>query len=241
MEDAARRSDVVLSFEGGRVNTAVVARRSSSSWHLVVEARTGHSSRVFSEDLGYGAIYEAARIVNAFRENLKGEEYLTFNASLIAGGTTAEMQKSEASAWGKGNIIPAIVHARGDLRTLSLEQRARAKSNMTEIVNTWNLPHTTASIRFSDSYPPMSPTPENYDLLAQLSHVSEDLGFGAVEAFDPGARGAGDISFVAPLLPGLDGLGVRGHKAHAEGEYMEIDSLVRQTQRTALLVYRLTR
>jgi glutamate carboxypeptidase len=241
MKDAARRSDVVLSFEGGRANTAVVARRSSSSWHMVVESPTGHSSRVFSDELGDGAIYEAARILNAFRENMKGEKYLTFNVSLIAGGTTAEMQKSQASAWGKSNIVPAIVRVRGDLRVLSLEQLERAKSNMTDIVNSWNLPNTTASIEFSDSYPPMSPTPENYELLAQLSQVSEDLGYGAVDPFDPGARGAGDISFVAPLLPGLDGLGVRGHKSHAEGEHMEIDSLVRQTQRAALLIYRLTR
>ena len=241
MEEAARRSDAVLSFEGGRANTAVVARRSSSSWRLVVESRSGHSSRVFSEDLGYGAIYEVARILNAFREHLKGEKYLTFNASMIAGGTTAEMQKSKASSWGKSNIIPAIAYARGDLRVLSLEQRDRAKSNMSSIVNSFNLPHTNASIEYSDSYPPMSPTPENYELLAQLSQVSEDLDYGIVEAFDPGSRGAGDISFVAPLLPGLDGLGVRGHKAHAQGEYLEIDSIVRQTQRAALLIYRLTR
>ena len=87
----------------------------------------------------------------------------------------------------------------------------------------------------------MSPSPESRELLAQLSRVSEDLGYGTVEAVDPGSRGAGDISFVAPLLPGLDGLGVGGRNAHAEGEYMEIDSLEMQTQRAALLIYRLTR
>ncbi len=241
MENAARRSDVVLSFEGGRADSAVIARRSSSNWKMVVESPTGHSSRIFDEELGNGAIYEAARILNAFRKNLAGEEYLTFNAALIAGGTTAEMEKSLASAWGKGNIVPAVVHVKGDLRVLSIEQRDRATARMTDIVNNNNLPHTTASIEFEHRYPPMSPSPENHELLAQFSQVSEDLGYGTVEAFDPGARGAGDISFIAPLLPGLDGLGIGGKNAHAVGEYMEIDSLVRQTQRAALLIYRLTR
>ena len=59
---AAERSDVALSFEGGRPGRAVVARRSVGRWTLIVESVTGHSSRVFSEELGYGAIFEAARM-----------------------------------------------------------------------------------------------------------------------------------------------------------------------------------
>ena len=172
---------------------------------------------------------------------LNSSSMLTFNASLIAGGASAEIQNSQASAWGKGNIIPAIVQVHGDLRVLSIEQRDRAEAQMTDIATSYNLPHTSASIEFEHRYPPMAPSEENYDLLALLSQVSEDLGYGKVEAYDPGARGAGDISFVAPLLPGLDGLGVGGRYSHAEGEYMDIDSLVRQTQRAALLIYRLTR
>ena len=87
----------------------------------------------------------------------------------------------------------------------------------------------------------MPPTEGNYNILNQLNQVSLDLGFGVVEAVDPGERGAGDISYIANLLPGLDGLGVSGAKAHAKGEYADLDSLPRQTKRTALLIYRLTR
>jgi glutamate carboxypeptidase len=241
MKAAARRSDVVLSFEGGNGTRAVVARRSSSNWSLRVESPTGHSSRVFSDELGYGANYELARILNAFRETLAGEEYLTFNVALVAGGTTAEIEGTRAEAWGKGNIIPAVALARGDLRVLSIEQLERIEAAMTEIVSTGNLPRTTSKIAFEHRYPPMSPSAENHALLEMLSEVSQDLGYEPVTAHDPGARGAGDISFVAPIIPGLDGLGVNGRNAHAEGEYMNIDSFVPQTQRAALLIYRLTR
>ncbi len=241
MRSAAERSDVALSFEGGRPDRAVVARRSAGRWTLTVESTTGHSSGVFGDERGYGAIYEAARILNAFRENLAGEEYLTFNAALIAGGASAELDKTDARAWGKDNIIPAAATIHGDLRVISQEQLERTKANMRLIAGSFNLPHTSATIEFSDSYPPMSPTPENYALLEELSRISEALGYGPVDAYDPGSRGAGDISFVAPYVPGLDGLGVSGRNSHAEGEFMETASLARQAQRAAILIYRLTR
>jgi glutamate carboxypeptidase len=78
-------------------------------------------------------------------------------------------------------------------------------------------------------------------LLKHLDEVSQDLGFGKIEALDPGERGAGDISYVADLLPGLDGLGATGGNAHARGEYADLESLPRQIKRAALLIYRLTR
>ena len=51
--------------EDGR-QYATVARRSSSGWKLVVEGRQAHSSGIFSERAGSGAIFEASRILNAF-------------------------------------------------------------------------------------------------------------------------------------------------------------------------------
>lgn len=58
-------------------------------------------------------------------------------------------------------------------------------------------------------------------------------------ALDPGARGAGDISFVAPLIDGLDGLGALGGGAHAPGERVNLNALTMQTERAALLLLRL--
>ena len=96
-------------------------------------------------------------------------------------------------------------------------------------------------ITFRDEIPAMSPRPENYELLEVLDRVSQDLGLGKIEPLDPGKRGAGDISFIADLLPGLDGLGATGGKEHAKGEYADLDTLARQTKRAAILIYRLTR
>jgi len=79
-------------------------------------------------------------------------------------------------------------------------------------------------------------------LLKQLDQVSRDLGFGAVDALDPGERGAGDIAYISNIIPGLDGMGIGGgENSHAKGEYARIDTLPMLTKRAAILIYRLTR
>ncbi len=236
----AKRSDLVLSFENGGSNIATVARRGYSDWQIEVTAKTGHSSGIFKESMGSGAIFEAARIVNQFYETLRSEKYLTFNPAIIAGGTEIETKDAALTATGKGNVVPAKVIVRGDLRFISEEQKESARTKMKEIVAR-SLPGTSAKITFRDEMPAMTPTTGNYALLKQLDAVSQDLGFGKIEPLDPGERGAGDISFIANLLPGLDGLGATGGNAHAPGEYADLDTLPRQIKRAALLIYRLTR
>ena len=87
---------------------------------------------------------------------------------------------------------------------LSLKNKENARAKMGYCSR--HLPSTNATITFTDSYPAMGPTKENKALLKQLSDVSEALGFGEVAAYDPGRRGAADISFVADYVKGLDGL-----------------------------------
>ncbi len=237
---AAKRSDLALSFENGGSNIATVARRGSSGWTLEVTAKTGHSGQIFKKDMGSGAIFEAARILNQFYQTLHEEEYLTFNPAIIAGGTEINSSGEAFTAKGKSNVVPAKVVVRGDLRFISEKQKESARAKMREIVAK-SLPGASAKITFSDGIPSMPPTAGNYAILKELDAVSQDLGFGKIEAQDPGERGAGDISYIANLLPSLDGLGATGRNAHASGEYVDLDTLPRQIKRTALLIYRLTR
>ena len=241
MISAAKRSDLALSFEGTIGNTATVGRRGSSSWKLEIDAKTGHSSQIFRESMGNGAIFEASRILNEFRDSLGKEKYLTFNPALIVGGTTVDTKDAAASATGKTNVVPARVVVNGDLRFISEEQKERTRVKMREIVAR-SLPGTTSKITFFDGLPAMTPNEGNYDLLKQLDQVSQDLGFGKVEAVDPGDRGAGDVAFVSNLIPSLDGIGIGGGRnSHAKGETAQIDTLPMLTKRAAILIYRLTR
>ena len=241
MVAAAKKSDLALSFEGAVRNTATVGRRGSSSWRLVVEARTGHSSGIFKPTMGYGAIFEASRILNEFREKLGGEKYLTFNPSLFVGGTTADSKDAVGDATGKTNVVPAKVVVEGDLRFISEQQKEDARTKMREIVAK-NLAGTSATIAFENGIPAMTPVPGNYELLKQLDQVSRDLGFGPVEALDPGDRGAGDIAYISGIIPGLDGIGMGGgQNSHAKGESASLESMPTLIKRAAILIYRLTR
>jgi glutamate carboxypeptidase len=243
---AGRDSDVALEFETGARDSAAeyatVARRSSSGWTLRVRGRTAHSSGVFSEGTGSGAIYEAARILAAFHEELRGEQYLTFNPGMILGGTDVrhEAGESRGTAFGKNNVVAQTAIVTGDIRTLTDEQLQRTRERMRAIVAR-HLPQTQAEIGFSDGYPSMPPTAGNQALLDLLNTVNRDLGTPAMEALDPGRRGAADVSFVAPYVDALAGLGANGSGAHAPGERIDLETLPMQVKRAALLIYRLTR
>ncbi|MBM3411892.1 MAG: M20 family metallopeptidase [Bacteroidetes bacterium] len=238
----AQQHDIALAFEtASGLNTVATARRGASGWKLEVEGKQGHSSGIFG-NAGFGSIYEAARIINSFREQLSKEPNLTFNPGLIIGGAEVayndEAQQGEVA--GKTNIISPRTYANGDLRFLSEEQKENARSVMREIVGQ-SLPSTKSVIHFTDGIPSMPPTEGNTKLANQLSEVSETLGFGKVSPGNPGSRGAGDISYVAKYLDCLDGLGASGRGAHAPGETINLKEYPKLIQRTAVFLYRLTR
>lgn len=239
-------ADVALGFEGASVDEGVdyatVARRSSSDWRLEVSGRQAHSSGVFSEAVGAGAIFEAARILDAFYDEVRGEEYLTFNAGTILGGTIVEydFEQNRGTTFGKTNVVPRKVVVHGGIRTISNEQLARARAAMRGVV-AQHLPHTDASIAFEDGYPAMAPTEGNIRLQEALSAINEALGRGPMPALDPSKRGAADISFVAPYTDALAGMGPIGDGSHTPEESLQLDSLALAAKRAAILIYRLSR
>jgi glutamate carboxypeptidase len=239
--DAAKKSDIALGFETSTgFNYATIARRGSSGWKLEVTGKRAHSSGIFNERVGAGAIFETARILNSFYEELSAEPLLTFNPGVIVGGTTIDYDPSlsKGEAFGKSNVVAQSVIVNGGLRFISEEQKENARIKMREIVNK-NLPVTSAKITFTDSYPSMGPTEGNKNVLDILNTVSLDLGQGKVEAYDPGKRGAADISFVAEYIDGLDGLGTMGTGAHTPDETLNLNTFEALTKRTAVLIYRL--
>lgn len=242
---AGKRADVALGFEGlirdGGADMSSIARRSSESWTVTATGRAGHSSGIFGANAGDGAIYELARIIHRFRTELP-EPNLTFNVGLVAGGeqVTLDDGKIRASANGKTNIIAATAIARGDLRTLSAEQAARVKAKMAAIVAD-HAPKTSATLAFDPGgYPAMAPTDGNRALLVRLNGVNRDLGLPEMAALDPLKRGAADISFVAPHVDSLAGLGAYSTGDHGPEETVDIPSIARQATRAAILMSRLS-
>jgi glutamate carboxypeptidase len=241
--DAAKRADVALNFEGGEKGVAVTSRRGASGWRLTTSGKRNHSSGIFREDVGAGAVYEAARIVNGFYEKLHRQKYLTFNVGAIVGGSDVayDFDANKGTAFGKTNVVAQKAVVDGDLRFISEDQKENARATMRKIVEK-HLPLTGAEIEFIDSYPAMAPTKGNVALLAFYSKMSEDLGFGPVVGNDPAARGAADISFAAPYVKAsMDGLGPIGEGGHTPDESLDLSTLREATERAAILIWRLTR
>src|SRR5260221_11600492 len=197
--DAAKGAQYALGFEDGPGDPrfAVTARRGTSSWKLQVKGKTGHSSQIFRQELGYGANYELARILDGFRRTLAGEEHLTFNSSLVLGGTSVALDEvlSRGSASGQPNATAATAVAMADLRTLSNAQLQHARDTMKAGGADGPLPQTEAAPTFEDGYPPLPPTAGNARLLAAYDRASRDVGSGPVTAVSPDRAGAGGGGF----------------------------------------------
>jgi glutamate carboxypeptidase len=237
-------ADYAIGFEDGDGDpaTAVISRRGASGWTLSVTGTRAHSSLIFQPEYGPGAIYEAARILDEFHDQLSTEENLTFNPGVILGGSTVDYDAMSATgtAFGKSNVISDSVTVVGDIRAVSPEQLEFARQKMREIVAD-HLPMTDATIEFDQGNPPMAPTDGNRRLLEMFSRVSQDLGYGPVEAVHPRNAGAADISHIANEVEmGIDGLGLMGSGAHTLSEAADLRSMGMQTKRVAVLLYRLS-
>jgi glutamate carboxypeptidase len=240
--EAGKNADAALCFEGGvqrgGKDYVSTARRGAASWELTVKAKSGHSGGIFSEGAGDGAIFELSRILAAFHDSLR-EPNMTYSVGLALGGEGIKVDAGgSGSVSGKTNVIPDAALARGDIRALTPDQLARVKDKMQSIVSR-NLPGTQAEIHIEDKYPPMAPTEGNKELFAMLNEANRALGVPAEEELDPMLRGAGDISFVAPYVASLSGLGANGSGAHAPGETVNLSSLPLQSKRAAVLINRL--
>lgn len=105
---------------------------------------------------------------------------------MIVGGNEISFDEEQlkGSMSGKTNIVPKKTIIQGDLRYLTEEQGERVVRKMEAIVSE-SLPQTESVFRFNPGYPPMAPTEGNMKVLEVLSGVSEDMGIGPVEAYDP--------------------------------------------------------
>ncbi len=242
--EAAKAADIALGFEDGAGDpgTAVIARRSSSNWELKVTGIPAHSSQIFTDAVGAGAIYETARIINGFYEALAGETNLTFSPGMVLAGSSVEHNKDMdgGTAFGKGNIVAKEAMVTGDIRAISPDQLSRTQQTMRDIVAKHRA-RTDAEITFGDGYPPLAPTDGNYKLISYFDKVSKDLGFGTVVAVNPRKAGAADISFTAEFVDmAMDGLGLGSSGGHTVNETADPRTIAMQAKRAALLFYRLT-
>ena len=128
--DAGRAADIAIGFENGNNNpaNANISRRGFTGWTLRVKGTPAHSSQVFTDAVGAGAIYELSRILNGFYSRLSKEPLLSINPGMVLGGTTVDFDaaQSRGTAFGKTNVVAE--HARRHRRSACALVRATRSS-----------------------------------------------------------------------------------------------------------------
>ncbi len=238
--DAAKQSDIALGFEFALApDELVVSRRGLSEWFLTATGNAAHSSQIFQPNVGFGAVYEIARVIDALRMELTKTPDITMNVGLLLGGQQVheDIDQGTGTASGRKTIVPPNALAHGDLRFMTKDERDAIEASLQKIT-AQPLSGTHSKVEFQDIMPAMPATNANYALLLQYSAISQQLGGPALKAVAPEERGGADISYIASYVKaGIDGLGPWGSGAHTEHETLEVASLPEATKRAALFIF----
>lgn len=210
----ARLADRVLVLEPamGPAGKLKTARKGVGHFTVDVQGRAAHAG--LEPGKGVSAILEAARVVEAISALDGLEEGISVNVGRIVGGLRA-------------NVVPPFCRAEVDVRVMTMAQAARIEQELFRIAPT--TPGTRLEIRGGISSPPLERTPRNRALWQLARETGARLGLQLEECL---VGGGSDGNTASQYAPTLDGLGPIGDGAHADHEYIELDSLI---ERAALL------
>jgi glutamate carboxypeptidase len=202
IEERARACGAVLvlepSADGGALKTG---RKGCGTFEVAVHGRAAHAG--LEPEKGVNALVEVAHQVLAIADIGRPDLGTTVTPTVAAVGTT-------------DNVVPAEGLITVDVRVESADETARVEAAMAAL--TPIDPAATVEVRGAINRPPM---PESAS--ATLWPLAQQV--------DPGLRGlavggGSDGNFTAAIgVPTLDGLGAVGGGAHADHEYVVVDTM----------------
>ena len=223
IEAEARRARAVFNSEPGRPSGNVVSGRKGGVFmKMEITGKAAHSGGNYAE--GISAIEELARktiALHAITDLAKGT---TVNVGLVSGGQTV----NTVAPWAKCEI---------DLRYVTPPDREDAMSRITRIVETANVPGTSAKLEIAGEFKPLVEGPENKRLFEHYAACAGDLDLKVAGEFTGGCADSGFTSGVG--TPTVCAVGPIGGKAHTPDEFLAVDSIVPRAQTLALAVARL--
>ena len=171
-----------------------------------VDARlTGRASHSgIAPEVGLDANRALAKLILLLDEKIKAYPGMTFNPGVVAGGS-------------KTNIVPPESRLTGEIRTFSNGDLRRFLDGLEEITEIDGV-----RIHFANrcQHPALEPTARNRALYAVARKIMETMEYPLSEGASGGASDGSSLS--AAGIPVLDGIGLKGDGAHAEGEFIHI-------------------
>lgn len=197
------------SADGGALKTG---RKGCGTFDVVVHGRASHAG--LEPEMGVNALVEVAHQVLAINE-----------LGRAAVGTT--VTPTVASVGTADNVVPARGWIKVDVRVESADEKERVEAAMAALRPVD--PDSTIEVSGAVNRPPM---PESAS--ASLMPLAEAIVPG-IEGYAVG--GGSDGNFTAAIgVPTLDGLGAVGGGAHADHEYVVVDTMPDRARLVAGLV-----
>lgn len=208
------------SADGGALKTA---RKGVGTFEVVVHGRASHAG--LEPEKGINSLVAAAELIGRIA---------TFGDPLLATTVTPTM----ATAGTAENVVPAETRVRVDVRIEDPAEQFRLEGAMSDLAAAGSsVPGATVDILGGINRPPMHSSAS-----ASLFPVAEQAAaaVGIIDLRGVGVGGGSDGNFTAALgIPTLDGLGAVGGGAHADHEYVIVDTMVLRTRLLAELIARL--
>jgi len=213
IEAHARGARAAFNAEPGRVSgNLVTSRKGGATFAIDVTGRAAHSGVNHAD--GASAIETLARKVQALHALTDYATGVTANVGLISGGMST-------------NTVAPSAQAKLDLRFCSLQQREFIFECVKAVVDAPGVPGTETRLTQTSEFLPLEPQWSG-DLMQRYKSSAARVGFDVDGEFTGGCSDAG---FTASLgIPTLCGVGPVGGKAHTDGEYCCLDTLVPRAQ-----------
>ncbi len=220
IEERAAACGTVLvvepSADGGALKTG---RKGTGTFEVVVHGRASHAG--LEPEKGINSLVAAAELIGLID---------TFGDA-VAGTTVTPTMAVSGSA---DNVVPAETLVTVDVRVVDPGEQHRIEALMHSMLP--SVPGAEVEIRGGFNRPPMHES-ASADVFAVAHDAAASLGF-AVRGVAVG--GGSDGNFTAAIgIPTLDGLGAVGGGAHADHEWVEVDTMVDRTRLLTALLQRL--
>lgn len=202
LEERAIACGTVLVLEpsgdGGALKTG---RKGTGTFEVVIGGRAAHAG--LEPHRGVNSLVEAAHQVLAIAEFADDLQETTVTPTVAHAGTA-------------DNVVPAETRIRVDVRVTSAEEAHRIEAAFADLapVN----PEATIEVNGRVGRPPMPESASAELMPLAIAHDASVVGVAV--------GGGSDGNFTAARgVPTLDGLGAVGGGAHADHEYIEVDTM----------------
>jgi glutamate carboxypeptidase len=207
------------SADGGALKTA---RKGVGTFEVTVRGRAAHAG--LEPEKGINSLLAAAQLITTIA---------TFGAADV--GTT--VTPTVASAGTADNVVPALTKVRVDARVAAPGEKERVEGLMSAL--SCDVPGAVIEVTGGLDRPPM-PASASASLFATAETAARSLDFDALHGVAVG--GGSDGNFTAAIgVPTLDGLGAVGGGAHADHEFVLVDTMIDRARLLAAIVVELTR